>query len=279
MGKRKERLHELLEPAREGDRESLFIDRLLAALIILNVAAVLLETVQDLEAAYRLYFRSFELFSVVVFSVEYLLRVFVCTEDARYRGTVRGRLRYVRSPMAVIDLIAILPYFLPLVTGIDLRHLRILRLFRLARSLKLVRYSRTMQLIADVLRSRREELLVTIAFTLTLMLVGSSLLYFVEHRAQPEVFSSIPAALWWGVATLSTVGYGDVYPITPLGKMLVGMIALLGIGMFAIPTGILSSGFMEAIAQRREQEHAEGGRCPHCGAELGARAGETGTPD
>lgn len=211
--------------------------------------------------------RYFEVFSVAVFTVEYLARLWVCTLDPRYGGAVRGRLRYARTPLAVIDLLAILPFYLPFFVAMDLRYLRALRLFRLFRILKMARYSVSLAIMARVVVRSREELLSTLFSAAVLLVIAASLMYHVEHDAQPGLFTSIPASMWWGVATLTTVGYGDMYPITPLGKLLAAMMAVVAVGAFALPAGILSSGFMEEIqALRRARQGTR--HCPHCGGTL-----------
>jgi voltage-gated potassium channel len=166
--------------------------------------------------------------------------------------------------MAIIDLVAILPFYLPLV-GIDLRSLRVLRLLRILRIAKVGRYYSSLNLIKHVFQAKKEELVLTSAMMGLLLVVSSSLLYYCESAVQPDAFSSIPATMWWAVATLTTVGYGDMYPVTLLGRLLAGTIAILGIGMFALPTGILGAGFVEAI-QKQKKELVQ--RCPHCGKEF-----------
>jgi voltage-gated potassium channel len=223
------------------------------------------ETVEPIHAAARGAFSAFEVFSVGVFTAEYMLRLWSCTESPRFARPVRGRLRWMVTPMAIVDLLAVLPFYLPFL-GADLRIIRILRLFRLFRILKLARYSRALHVIGGVIREKREELLMSCSFLLVLMLVASALMYFAEHEAQPDRFSSIPAAAWWAVVTLTTVGYGDIYPVTPLGRFIGGATAILGIAMLALPTGILGSGFIERFNKEREDPR----RCPHCGKEISA---------
>lgn len=236
-------------------------------LIVLNVAAVILETVPSLWAAYRPFFVSFEVLSVAVFTVEYGVRVWGSVEDPRYRGAVRGRLRFAVTPMAVIDLLAVLPALLP-VFGFDLRILRGARLFRLVRILKLGRYSRALRTVGRVFRKRRPELVIALSALGFLLLVASSLMYFAEHEAQPQKFSSIPAAMWWGVVTLTTLGYGDVYPVTLAGRILGGVFALTGLLMVALPTAILGAGFVDEM---RADTEASSGPPP---AESETRSGE-----
>jgi voltage-gated potassium channel len=166
------------------------------------------------------------------------------------------------TPLAVVDLFAILPFYLPF-TGIDLRFLRIMRMMRIFRVAKLGRYSQSLQMLQRVIMIKKEQLICSLFILLLLVIVAASMLYYAENGVQPEVFSSIPASMWWAIATLTTVGYGDVYPVTGLGKLMASIIAVLGIGMFALPTGILGAGFVEEMSQRQKPS-----RCPHCGKEI-----------
>jgi voltage-gated potassium channel len=261
----KTRLYQILEVASEDDSVSRLFDVFIITLIFFNVLAVILETVESLFAKYEDVFATFEVISVMVFTVEYVLRLWVCTANKKGANPLTDRVRFMIKPMSLIDLMAILPFYLPVVLPMDPRFLRGLRLFRLFRLFKMGRYSESLQTLGNVLKAKKEEIVIT-SFVISLMLVfASSTIYYVEHDAQPEAFSSIPAAMWWGVATLTTVGYGDVYPITPAGKFLGAIIALLGIGMFALPAGILASGFAEEL----QKEHTLEKRiCPHCGRDI-----------
>ncbi len=256
------RVYRIVSVARDGDAGSRVFDFFILALIGLNLLAVILESVQELQTAYATLFRTFEVVSVAVFSVEYLLRIWTCVEHENYRSPVIGRLRFAMTPLALVDLLAILPFYLTFITA-DLRMLRILRIFRLLRVAKTVRYSRTLQVFARVLVRSRMELLFTAFVMAVLLLLSACLMYFAENQAQPEAFSSIPAAMWWSIATLTTVGYGDIYPVTGLGKLLASVIAIFGISMFALPTGILGAAFLKEI----RPEHSSG-VCPHCGKNL-----------
>lgn len=250
----------------------------IVVLILLNVVAIILDTVQGLRIAYGPWLDAFEILSVAVFTVEYLARLWVVPEDPMFRGPVRGRLRWMGTPLAIVDLLAVLPFYLPMVVGLDLRFLRVLRLFRLVRVLKLARYSKAIQSMGRVFRAKRQQLVMTLFLVGVLLVLSSSLMYLAEHEAQPEAFSSIPRTLWWAVITLTTVGYGDAVPITPLGRALGAVIALLGIGMIALPAGILGSGFVDELQREHDEAEAvqeqaawEGdqvGTCPHCGKAL-----------
>lgn len=228
-------------------------------LIALSVTAVTLETVAPLSERYRNLFLGFEIFSVGVFTIEYGLRLWSITTVKKYSDPIFGRLRFATTAYMIIDLLAILPFFAGALL-FDLRFLRALRLFRFGRVLKFSRYSSSLRTMGLVMNRKKPELIITFSATTILLFVSGSLMYFVEHQAQPEKFSNIPETLWWAVITLTTVGYGDVYPVTPLGKLLTGIIALLGIGLFALPASILASGFLE--------EQFDSRVCPHCGEKL-----------
>lgn len=169
--------------------------------------------------------------------------------------------------MAIVDLLAILPVILPMFFTFDARFIRLLRILRLFRLFKLSRYIASMDLIDDVIKHKREQLLVTVVMIGILLLFASSLMYLVENEAQPDKFPDIPSSMWYAVVTITTVGYGDLYPITALGKLLGAFVALLGIGMFALPTSILASGFTEIIEEKRHEKQ-ENCLCPHCGKDI-----------
>jgi voltage-gated potassium channel len=261
-GRLKARVHELIEAQALHSRLERGINFFLMGLIFLNVLAVVLETERPLGLRHRLVFHWFDVVSVMIFSAEYILRLWSCTESADFRHPVWGRLRYLLTPLAAIDLLAILPFYLPMILSVDLRFLRALRLFRIFRLLKLGRFVKSLRTMKNVLKDKKEELVVAVFSVLILLVLSSSLMYFAEHGAQPEKFSSIPAAMWWGIATLTTIGYGDIYPVTLAGKLLGSAVAILGVGLFALPAGILASGFAQEIQKKKERS------CPHCGKEL-----------
>lgn len=266
------RLYQIVEVAHNHDNTSRYFDIFMMALILANVLVVMLETIQGLHEHYLAAFHLFDVISVAIFTVEYILRLWVITVSATYRRPVLGRIRYALTPLALIDLIAIIPFYLPMIVPFDLRFVRSLRLMRIFRLLKMSRYSEAVKSLERVFLHKKEELLATF-FVLTLLLVfASSLMYYAEHEAQPEEFSSIPAALWWGVVTLATVGYGDVYPITTLGKIIGGCVVMISIGIFALPAGIFASGFAEELERKKAEQHAHDRQhekcCPHCGKKL-----------
>ncbi len=238
-----------------GHRVSRAFDQFIIGLILVNVVAVILDTIPEVHTYYGVALYDFERFSVSVFTLEYLLRVWACAADPRFSKPVTGRLRFMATPMAVIDLLAIVPFYLPMTIASG-GLAPILRLLRLA---KLGRYYESLNIIRAVVKEKREELLLTGAIMGVLLVVSSTMMYFVEHVAQPEAYRSVPDTMWWAVATLTTVGYGDVTPVTGFGKMFASVISLLGIGMFALPTAILGSGFIDVMRRRRGTP-----RCPHC---------------
>lgn len=256
----KSKLYEILDTTETESTLERNLNIFIIVLILLNVIAVILETVDPIQASLQNFFYWFEIISVIIFTAEYTLRIWSCTEAKKFQRPLFGRIRYILTPMALIDLLAILPFYLPLLIPCDLRFLRALRLFRMFRLLKMGRYVKSLQTIKNVFMEKKEELIIAVISVLILLIFSSSLMYFLENEAQPDTFTSIPAAMWWGIATLTTIGYGDIYPVTTLGKILGSVIALLGIGLFALPAGILASGFANEIQKNKKQII-----CPHCG--------------
>lgn len=243
---------------------SLAFNLALITIITLNAVAIVLHTVQQYDEQYAQLFIDFELFSVGFFTIEYLLRIWVCVENDKYNHWFRGRLRYVVSTSAIIDFLAIFPFYFTLFAA-DLAIVRILRLFRIFRLFRISRYSQAFRMIQNVIAEKKEELVLSTMLIVFMLIIVSSVMYYVEHTAQPDKFSSIPATMWWGVTAMTTVGYGDIHPVTPLGKFLGGITAILGIGLFALPTGIVVSGFNEHIRDRKTPQRKV---CPHCGKEI-----------
>jgi voltage-gated potassium channel len=258
----RKRVREIVDIAKPGDSLSKGFDIFIITLIGLNIVALILESVKAIQAFAPGLFSVFEVVSVIIFSLEYFGRVWSSVEIPKYHKPLSGRLRFMMTPLALVDLLAILPFYLPF-TGIDLRFLRILRMMRIFRVAKLGRYSQSLQMLQRVMTVKKEQLVCSLFILLLLVIIAASMLYYAENGVQPEVFSSIPSSMWWAISTLTTVGYGDVYPVTGLGKLMASVIAVLGIGMFALPTGILGAGFVEEMNQRQKSS-----RCPHCGKEI-----------
>lgn len=242
-------IYELLEDEDAPPRLATIVRRILLALIVLSVAVAIIDTMPAMDRAAGTWLRAIEHLCVAVFTVEYALRVWTAVEDraGRYADPLWGRLRYMATPMAIIDLIAILPYFVGLLLPVDLVMLRALRVLRI---LKVTRYSRALATFEVVLVNERRSLMAAASIMAIALLLASALLYHAERDAQPDAFGSIPAAMWYAVITLTAVGYGDVVPITPLGRVIGGLTAVTGILMLALPTAILGAGFTQEIQKR-----------------------------
>ncbi len=252
MPRLRRRTYEILEVAETGDWISRSCDYGLILLILVNVVAVVLETMDPIQQAYGAAFDTLELFSVGIFTVEYGLRVWSAVE--RNPGHIsesawKSRVRYLASPIAIVDLLAILPFYLSVLFPVDLRFLRVLRLLRV---FKLTRYSSAMTMLLNVFREEASSFYAAFFVLIIVLILASSGIYLVEEATQPKAFDSIPHAMWWAMATLTTVGYGDITPISPLGKLFGACITIVGIGMVALPAGILASGFADQLRRRRE---------------------------
>ncbi|PHI36653.1 Ion transport protein [Pseudoalteromonas sp. GCY] len=249
----REKTAAVLEATGQYRRLGRAVDIFLITLILTNVVAIVLESERDLATLYHHYFLTLELVSVTIFAIEYLLRFWCCVDKLDYRHldipNWKKRLKYLISPLAVIDLIAILPTILMAFITFDLRFLRVIRLLRI---FKLTRYSRAMQLLLAAFKEESSSLLAAFFIMSVVLIMASCGIYLIEHDVQPDKFGSIPKAMWWAMATLTTVGYGDVVPITPLGQFFGGLITLLSMGMVAIPTGLLASSFADQMRKRRD---------------------------
>lgn len=280
MGTLRKKLFILIDENNEAGSKwnhkfSLFI----MILIVFSIIAVMIDSDAILSKKYKSALFGFEAIAVAVFTFEYLSRII--TADLQYtekKSYGRAVLKYMLTPMAIIDILAILPFYIELTQSllvyfgmrsvVDLRFVRVLRLMRLLRIFKMNRYNDSMKLISEVLKEEKEKLLLTIFITFILLILSSALIYTVEQEgAHADQFPNMYSSMWWAIATLTTVGYGDVYPVTALGKILAGVIALLGIGLVALPTGILSSAFVERINDQKAQKERENVicTCPNCG--------------
>ena len=221
----------------------------LVALIILNAIAVIVSSVDDIQIRYNRFFYWLEFVLIIIFTIEYILRFF--TAKNLFPEEKNPYWKYFRSGYAIVDLLVFLPFYLPFIFSFDLRILRLFRLVRMLRVIKLFGYNNSLGIITKVLKKEKEKLFVAFVFILILILVSSSVLYFLENEAQPDKFPNIPATFWWAVSTLTTVGYGDVFPITVLGKLLAGFISILAIGLVALPSGIISAGLIKEIKKEK----------------------------
>lgn len=248
---------------------SAFFIKLIYSLIVLNVISLILESYKEINAVYEDFFSLFEIISVTIFTIEYFARLWTSDLSKNYEGTpFKKRIRFLFSTLGLVDLIAIVPFYLPFLFVFDLRVVRILRLFRLLRVFKLGRYSKSLKTITSILKETKSELTITLFVTFILLVLSSTLMYYIENDAQPEKFASIGHSFWWAIATLTTVGYGDVYPITAMGKFLSAIIALIGIGFIALPTGIISSAFIDKIQKQKNKKSNKECKCPNCGTEF-----------
>ena len=266
--KYKKDVHILLHPELGDSKWDKFVNGFIITLIVLNLVAVMLETVHPYYDEHKLFFDTFDLVSVIIFTIEYVLRVWSCTHDPRYKGSIKGRLKYMLTPGALIDLIAFAPWYLHRILGFDLRVLRILRLLRFFRLFRLTAYTRSAQMIFNVFRSRIRELMLSFLLTIFLIVIASCIVYFAEHKYPTEAtskFSSIPETLWWAVVTLTTTGYGDMVPLTGIGRALTGVIMLTGVAFFALPAGIITAGFLDEMRIIRKGKSY---KCPHCGGDI-----------
>ena len=257
----KRQAYEALETD-EGQDTYLVLRIFLAVLIVLNLVSVALNTVPSVVAKYAAGLAAFEIVTVAIIALELSVRVWACTVDPRYARPVLGRVRYVLRPMTLLDIVSIVPSFISLF-GLDLRFLRILRLLRLLRVLKLGRYSEGLGRLDDVIRRKQGELVSSVVLIGILLTLVSGLMYFAEHEAQPEIFATLPDAIWW--STLMMTGEFSVTPVTVLGRTLGMLVAVLGVGLFALPAGIIASGLLEqlaesqgAAARQADQDRASG---------------------
>ena len=257
--KSKQRVFEIISKSEGGDLVSSIFDWSIMLLIALSILSIILESFSSINLKYRPVFTTLEIITVIIFSIEYLLRIW--TADLLYPDAKHPRLKYIFSLMALIDLLAILPFYLPFVAA-DLRFLRMMRLFRVFRVLrlfKLGRYFEALQIITKVIRASWPQLVMSVAICLFVMLFSAIVMYTVENPFQPEQFPNVISSLWWALCTLTTVGYGDVYPVTSIGKIFASVISLVGIGIIAIPTGIIAAGFSSAISKKQEESEPKAG--------------------
>lgn len=274
MHKLKRKIYETMEDEISQSFAANAFEAFIVGLIICNIAAIITGSFVRDNLKYtsvNTFLGAFETFSVIVFTIEYLLRIW--TADLKYPGCKRIRAisMFIFSGSGVIDILAILPFYMDLYLpyNFDGRILRALRVLRILRILKLTRFLDSFQLITKVMKSRKYELLMTIFVAFMFIVVASTVMFELEREAQPDKFPDIISAFWWAIATLTTIGYGDVYPVTSLGKCVSTVISVIGIGLIALPTGIISSGFLEEYRNQKQKEKiAEELVCPHCGNKI-----------
>jgi len=270
----KKAIFEIIQPAEDGNIASRVFDLFIMALIFISVASVFISTF-DISSRTGWFLKRVEEVALVIFTVEYLLRFWTADLLHPRLSPWRARLRYAGSGMALIDLVAILPFYLPMFIPVNMVGIRAFRLVRLLRIFKLNRYSEALSSVGEVFRKKGREIFASMFFVLILLVIASLLIYYAEHDAQPDKFANAFSGVWWAVATLTTVGYGDIYPVTGLGRFLGGIIALTGIGLVAVPTGIISAGFVELLEKKRggkpdepDEPKEKPNYCPHGGKKL-----------
>jgi voltage-gated potassium channel len=249
-------VYEIVQPSKKDNLANRVFENTILALIVTSIILVVLDTFSNIPHQVRTISTIAESIITVVFTIEYLLRIW--TSNLLYPKIKRktASIRFLFSWPSLVDLLAIIPYYLILFLPLDLTVLRIVRVLRVLRLLKAGRYSSALASVGNVIKKQSHQLISSIAVVFVLMLIASVFIYSVEHDAQPEVFSNAFSGLWWSVATVTTVGYGDIYPVTFLGKMLGSVIALLGIALVAVPTGIISAGFVEFAKGTSEDKDA-----------------------
>jgi voltage-gated potassium channel len=253
---RRRRLFQALEPSEHHGPGLSRLNRYIVGVIVLSVAFAVIESEHDFYDQSPAVFHWIEFGFSIFFLVEYIARLWVAPEDPRYTGGFRGRLRYALTPGALLDLLAVAPLVIHAVGG-EAYIVRMLRVVRVLRLAKLGRFTVATRALSEAVNARRYELMISFGVAFFILLLTSTLMYIVEGHVQPEVFGSIPRAMWWAVATLTTVGYGDAVPVTAVGRVLGGITAATGVGLIAMPTGILAAAMSDAIHTRRHAEHKQ----------------------
>jgi len=215
-------------------------------LIVLNLIAMVLESESNLSPSFRKFLSSFEVFSIIIFTIEYILRTV---------NGIREKKKYNLTFFGIIDLFSILPFYLQSLVGFDGRFIRIFRLFRVSRIIKLGRFSKSFELLSQGIGNVKTELYLTFSIAFVMLFFSASGMYFIEGEAQPEIFHSIRASFWWSVASLTGVGFEEIYPVTLGGKIFGSIISLVGIGVIAVPTGIISASFVELIDEHKRNKN------------------------
>lgn len=266
MKKLQKRVFEIIQCAGPGDIASRFFDSAIVFLIVLSVIAIMIDTF-PLSVSAKAFVRYMDTAAAVVFSLEYLLRIWTAPCLYPRLSPAGARLRYMISFMALIDLLAVLPFYLPRIFPLSLQALRLLRLGKLLEVFKINRYTDALKTVASVFKRKSSQLLSSMFVILLLIVLASTLMFHAEHSVQPDKFRTILDSLWWSIATFTTVGYGDIYPVTSVGRFLSAILAFLGIVLVAVPTGIISAGFIEQ-QKNDPAEEEEAQYCPYCGKKL-----------
>jgi voltage-gated potassium channel len=245
---------------------------ILMSFILISVLLIMLETNEELYVPNQILLNQIEFITTIVFTIEYILRLWMCpaSEKSEFQSSILGRLRYFISPIALIDLFSILPLYLPMIFNIDPQYIWMINLFRIFRIFKVGHFSPALETLWNVFKQRRQELIVAMFLGGVILIFTSTIMFYAENSLQPDKFSSIPATLWWGIATLATVGYGDMYPLSTLGRLVSVLTAFIGVGIFTLPAVFLGSAFIDTLKYRRQTRF-----CPFCDANLNQPAKKT----
>ena len=258
----KSRVNTILNTYPNEERTARLVRYFLAIFILANTISVIISTMPDLPQSFRTQLFAIISICLTIFAIEYILRLWSCTNNPTFTGRVKDRLRYATGIYMIIDLISIIPIVFPFAFPKDYSMLHIFRLLSIFKLVRYTRHSEALQLMNRVIFKKREIISFLVIFLVFEILFSSTIMYLVENAAQPDKFSSIPAAMWWAAMTVTTVGYGDIVPITPLGKTITGMVTIGGVLLLALPSAILAAGFMEE--RQKEQTHNN-----HYGTEAG----------
>ncbi len=266
------RVYEILEGSEKKNTYRRFFEVFIVAVILINILVIILNSVEELGDKYGDIFMLINIVCVAVFTVEYFFRMWACTAGGgQYEHPLFGRLQFAVSPFPLIDVLAILPFYLaltPLPIALDLSFLRVLRLLRILRIAKIGRYSDSIKILGNVIKEKKEQLVAVLFLLVLFVIVASALIYEFEGGPDVKGFHHIPECMWWSITTLTTVGYGDVVPTTPEGKIVGGIIAVSGIVFYALPTAIVGAGFMQEYQKKKSKKDKEDFECPHCGEKI-----------
>jgi voltage-gated potassium channel len=249
----RKKVFKILAPPEHTGSASYYFDVFIISLIILNITAVILRSVDQIYLWNPWLFDGFEIFSIIIFTIEYLLRLWTGDLYPEYPKAPKGNVQYAGSTLMIIDLLAILPFYLPFL-GLDLRFMRIMRLFRVFTLLRLVRFTKALDLFYKVYKKRLDFLVIFSLFTLFFLILFSILLFYAESGVQPDVFTDIPITIWWVMGIVSTVGFGEMAPVTLMGRFLVFLIAFVAIMLIGLSAAIIASGFTDVVEEMRDEE-------------------------
>jgi len=267
MKNRKEFIYRVIQPHEKNDLPSTVFDWSIIFLVVVDIFTTILYTMPMPEQVLR-GFDIAEWVTVIVFTVEYLLRLWLVDILYKDKKTLMARLKYLFTFIMFVDLLAIAPFYLQFFIPFNIHVVRVFRLLLILRLLKIKRYSKTLLHIGNVIKRKVVHLSISILILLTLMLVASVLMYAAEHEAQPDVFVNAFSGLWWAVITMTTVGYGDIFPITAIGRMIGAAFSIFSIGIIAIPTGIISVGFLENTYAKKAERAQDKRFCSYCGENI-----------